>query len=43
MLERMKATGVKWPRLSAEDMSALIAYLNLPNNLPNTLPNKEKR
>jgi hypothetical protein len=31
MLERMKATGVKWPRLSAEDMSALIAYLNLPN------------
>jgi mono/diheme cytochrome c family protein len=31
MLERMKATGVKWPRLSAEDMSALIAYLNLSN------------
>lgn len=30
MLERMKASGVKWPRLSAEDMSALIAYLNLP-------------
>jgi mono/diheme cytochrome c family protein len=39
MLERMKASGVKWPRLSAEDMSGLIAYLNLPN----TLPNKEKR
>ena len=35
MLERMKASGVKWPRLSAEDMSGLIAYLNLPG--------KEKR
>ena len=35
MLERMKASGVKWPRLSADDMSGLIAYLNLPN--------KEKR
>jgi mono/diheme cytochrome c family protein len=35
MLERMKASGVKWPRLSTDDMSALIAYLNLPN--------KEKR
>lgn len=29
MLDRMKASNVKWPRLSAEDMSALIAYLNL--------------
>ncbi|MGA3235871.1 MAG: cytochrome c [Bryobacteraceae bacterium] len=35
MLARMKATGVAWPRLSADDMSGLIAYLNLPN--------KEKR
>jgi mono/diheme cytochrome c family protein len=31
MLERMQATGVKWPRLSVQDMSALIAYLNLSN------------
>jgi len=35
MLQRMQATGVPWPRLSADDMSALIAYLNLSN--------KEKR
>jgi len=31
MLAHMQASGVKWPRLTAEDMSALIAYLNLPN------------
>jgi mono/diheme cytochrome c family protein len=31
MLDRMKATHVAWPRLSADDMSALIAYLNLSN------------
>jgi len=31
MLGRMKSSGVPWPRLSAGDMSALIAYLNLPN------------
>jgi mono/diheme cytochrome c family protein len=29
MLDHMKATGVKWPRLTTEDMSGLIAYLNL--------------
>jgi mono/diheme cytochrome c family protein len=31
MLSRMRANGVPWPRLSAADMSALIAYFNLPN------------
>jgi mono/diheme cytochrome c family protein len=31
MLSRMKASGVAWPRLSAGDMSGLIAYLNLPD------------
>lgn len=29
MLARMKASNVKWPRLSATDMSGIIAYLNL--------------
>jgi mono/diheme cytochrome c family protein len=35
MLQKMTASGVKWPRMSADEMSALIAYLNLSN--------KEKR
>jgi len=35
MLARMRASSIPWPRLSAQDMSALIAYLNLPD--------KEKR
>jgi mono/diheme cytochrome c family protein len=29
MLARMNASNMKWPRLNAGDMSALIAYLNL--------------
>ena len=28
MLDRMKASGISWPRLNAADMSGLIAYLN---------------
>jgi len=35
MLTSMRGSGVPWPRLSADDMSALIAYLNISN--------KEKR
>jgi hypothetical protein len=35
MLQQMRSRGVAWPRFSAGDMSALIAYLNLPNQLPN--------
>jgi mono/diheme cytochrome c family protein len=31
MLVRMRSSGIPWPRLSAAEMSALIAYLNLPN------------
>jgi hypothetical protein len=30
MLAQIQASGVRWPRLSAGDMAALIAYLNLP-------------
>lgn len=29
MLARMKSNNVKWPRLTADDMSGVIAYLNL--------------
>lgn len=32
MLAKMKATNGKWPRLTADDMSAVIAYLNLSKN-----------
>jgi mono/diheme cytochrome c family protein len=35
MLQQMRSRGVAWPRFSAADMSALIAFLNLSNQLPN--------
>ncbi len=31
MLQRMRASGIEWPRLSTADMQGLIAYLNSSN------------